>query len=124
MALRFALLAALLPLAACTTLQPLPDTQPATVRQAVEPGDRVELELADGTRQTLTVDSVTDTELVGKAGGKRHTVPLASIRSVGVREMTTQDKVWTGIGVVAVIGAIAAAAGGGGGGDGGSGGGY
>jgi hypothetical protein len=122
MRLHLAVLAALLPLAACTTLQPLADAQPATIRQAVESGDRVELELADGTRQTLTVDSVSDTEIVGRTGGKRRAVPLASIRSVAVREMTTQDKVWTGLGVVAVIGAIAAVAGGGGGGgDGGSG---
>lgn len=124
MDLRYALLVTLLPLAACTTLQPLPDAQPATIRQAVQPGERVELELADGTRQSLTVDSVGDTELVGHTGGKSHTVPLASIRSVAVRAMTTQDKVWTGLGVVAVIGAIAAIAGGGGGGDGGSGSGY
>ena len=122
MRLRYVLLAALLPLAACTTLQPLPDAQPATIRQVVEPGDRVELQLTDGTAQSLTVDSVSDTELVGHTGGKRHTVPLASIKSISVREMTTQDKIWTGVGVAAVIGAIAAVAGsGGGGGDGGSG---
>ena len=121
MSLRFVLVAALLPLAACTTFRPLPDAQPATLRQAVEPGARVELELADGTRQRLTVDSVSETELVGRDEGKRHAVPLASIRSIAIREMTTQDKIWTGLSVAAVIGAIAVVASdSGGGGSGGS----
>lgn len=110
--------------AGCTTLQPLPDAQPATIRQAVEPGDRVELEKADGTRLSLKVEQVTETELVGVADGKRHTVALADVRSVNTRVMTTSDKVWTGVGVAVVVGAIIAAAGGGGsgGGDGGGGG--
>lgn len=121
MRLHLAVCAALLPLAACTTLQPLANAEPATIRQGIEPGDRVELELTDGSRRTFLVDTVTDTELTGRADGRSHTVPLASIRSIGVREMTTEAKVWTGVGVVAVIGAIAAAAGGGGGGGGGGG---
>ena len=89
----------LLPFAGgCTTLQPLPDAQPATIRQAIEPGDRVELEKADGTRLSLKVEQVTETELVGVADGKRHTVPLAEVRRVNTRVMTTSDKVWTGVG--------------------------
>jgi len=124
MRLHCAVLAALLPVAACTTLQPLADAQPATIRQAVEPGDRVELEFADGSRQALTVDSISETELVGHAGSKRHTVPLASIRSIGVRGMTTQDKVWTGVGIAAAVGVIAVLVSDGGGGGGGGGGGY
>lgn len=114
----------LLPFAGgCTTLQPLPDAQPTTIRQAVEVGDRVELETTDGTRLALKVEQVTETGLIGVAGGKRHTVPFAEVRSIDTRVMTTSDKVWTGVGVVAVVGAIIAAASGGGG-DGGGGGGY
>lgn len=106
----------------CSTLQPLPDTQAATIRAAVEPGDRVELEKADGSRLALKVERITDTELVGVADGKRHTVPLAEIRRLDTRVMTTRDKIWTGVGVAAVVGAIIAAAGSsGGGGDGGGG---
>jgi hypothetical protein len=108
----------------CTTLQPLPDAQPATIRQAIEPGDRVELDRTDGTRLALKVEQVTETELIGVADGKRHTVPLADVRGVSTRVMTTSDKVWTGVGVAAVVGAIIAAASGGGGDGGGGGGGY
>lgn len=122
MSLRLVLLAALLPLAACTTLRPLADTQPATIHQAVQPGDRVELEKADGSRLALKVERVTDTELVGVAGGRRHTVPLAEIRRLDTRVMTTSDKVWTGVGVAVVVGAIVAAASSGGDGGGGGGG--
>lgn len=115
----------LLPFAGgCTTLQPLPDAQPATIRQAVEAGDRVELERTDGTRLALKVEQVTETGLIGVAGGQRHTVPFAEVRSVNTRVMTTSDKVWTGVGVAAVVGAIIAAASGGGGDGGGGGGGY
>lgn len=115
----------LLPFAGgCTTLQPLPDAQPATIRQAVEAGDRVELEKTDGTRLALKVEQVTETGLIGVAGGKRHTVPFTEVRSINTRVMTTSDKVWTGVGVAAAVGAIIAAASGGGGDGGGGGGGY
>ena len=108
----------------CTTLQPLADTQPATLRAALEPGDRVELDLADGRHLEVHVESISDDALVAKDSTTRHTIPLASIRTASVRRMTTQDKVWTAVIVVGAIGAVAAAAGGGGGGGGGSGSGY
>lgn len=115
----------LLPFAGgCTTLQPLPDAQPATIRQAVEAGDRVELEKTDGTRLALKVEQVTETGLIGVAGGKRYTVPFTEVRSINTRVMTTSDKVWTGVGVAAAVGAIIAAASGGGGDGGGGVGGY
>lgn len=125
MSLRLVLLAALLPLAACTTLQPLADVQAATIRQAVQPGDSVELARTDGSQLALKVEQVTETELVGVGGGKRYTVPLADIRSLGVRSMTTQDKIWTAVAIVGAVGvAVAAAGGGSGSGGGGDGPGY
>lgn len=106
---------------ACTTLQPLADTQPATIQQQVQAGDTVELERMDGTRQVLKVESVSADTLTGVRNKQRYQVPLGDIKSLSTRTMTTSDKIWTAAGVVAVIGAIVAAAGGvsGGGGDGG-----
>ena len=104
----------------CTTLQPLPDSRPATIQESIEPGDRVEIERLDGARQTLTVETVGPDTLTGVHNGKRVAVPLADIRTIGTRTMTTQAKVWTTVGIVAAIGAaLAAGGGGGGGGDGG-----
>jgi len=108
----------LLAFTGCTTLQPLADAQPATIRQAIQPGDRVEIERVDGTRLKLTVESVTDDTLHGTAGKKRYQEPLASIRTIGVRSMTTGDKVWTGVAVAAALGVAIAVAGGGSGGGG------
>lgn len=114
-------LIALLTLAAftaCSTLQPLADTQPARIREAVQPGDRVELVLADGTKHELTIESVTDDALVGKDSSRRHTIPLSSVETLAVRRMTTSDKWWTAGIVVGAIAVVAAAAGGGGSGGG------
>ena len=108
----------------CTTLQPLADAQPARIREAVQPGDRVELTLADGTTHDLTVESITDDTLVGKDSKRRHTIPLASIKTLGVRSMTTSDKWWTAGIVAGAIAVVAIAAGSSGGGGGGSGSGY
>lgn len=112
----------LLALSACTTLQPLPDASPATIRQAVQPGDRIEIERTDGSRQTLRFEAITDEAVQGTDGGQRLSIPLSSIRAIGTRSMTTSDKVWTGVAVAAAVGAAIALAGGGGD-DGGSGGG-
>jgi hypothetical protein len=113
---------------ACTTLQPLPDAQPATLRQAVAVGDKVEIDRVDGTHLTLTVEEITDDYLIGKDAQYRHRVALPSVRTIAVRTMTTRDKVWTAVGVAAGVGAIIAIASGGGssggGGSGDPGGGY
>lgn len=108
-------------LTGCTTLQPLPDTRAATIQDSVEPGDRVEIERMDGARQTLKVETVGADTLTGVHDGKRVEVPLADIRTIGTRTMTTQSKVWTTVGIIGVIGAAIAAGGGGGGGGGGDG---
>jgi len=108
----------LLAFTGCTTLQPLADAQPTTIRQAIQPGDNVEIERVDGTRLKLTVESVTDEMLQGTDDDKRYELPLASIRTIGVRSMTTSDKVWTGVGVAAALGVAIAVAGGGSGGGG------
>ena len=105
----------LLCFAGCTTFQPLPDVQPATIQQQVTPGTRVELERVDGTRLALNVESVSADKLVGVGDGKRYEIPLASIRSIGTRSMTTQAKIWTIVGVVAAVAAVAAGSSGGGG---------
>lgn len=107
---------ALLCMVGCTTLQPLPDTQPATIREAVKPGDRVEIERMDGTRQTLKVEKVEADSLTGVQDGKRVEVALADIRTIGTRTMTTQSKIWTTVGILGALGAAIAAGGGGGGG--------
>lgn len=109
----------LLTFTACTTLQPLADTQPTTIRQAVQPGDRVAIEKTDGTRLTLKVEEVGDDFLRGTDNAARHTVPFADIRSVGTHVMTARDKTWTAVGIGAVVIAVIAVAAGGGGGDGG-----
>jgi hypothetical protein len=101
-------------LVGCTTLQPLPDTQPATIRESVKPGDRVELERMDGTRQSFKVESVGADALTGTHDGKRYTVAFADIRSIGERAMTTRAKVWTTVGVLGAAAAAIAIAGGGG----------
>jgi hypothetical protein len=103
----------------CTTLQPLADTRPATIRESIEPGDRVEIERLDGTRQTLKIETVGPDTLTGVHDGKRVAVPFADIRTIGTRTMTTQSKIWTTVGIIGAIGAAIAAGGsGGGGGDG------
>jgi hypothetical protein len=104
----------------CTTLQPLPDAQPATLQQSVKPGDRVEIERLDGTRLTLKVEKVGADTLTGVHDGKRLDVPIADIRTIGTRAMTTQSKIWTAVGVIGAIGAAIAISdgGGSGGGDG------
>lgn len=102
----------------CTTLQPLPDTRPATLQGSIDPGDRVEIERMDGTRQTLKVEKIGPDTLTGVHDGKRIEVPLADIRTIGTRTMTTQAKVWTTVGIIGAIGAAIAAGGGGGGGGG------
>lgn len=107
---------------ACTTLQPLADSQAITIQQQVKAGDTVELERMDGTRQTLKVESVSADRLVGMHDNKRYEVPLSDIRTIGTRTMTARDKLWATVGVVAAIGGLIALAGGGDGG--GSGGGY
>lgn len=117
----------LLSFTACTTLQPLADTQPATIRQAVKAGDRVAIEKTDGTRLTLKVEEVGDDFLRGADNAARHTVRFSDIRAVETHVMTASDKTWTAVGIgVAVIAVIAVAAGGSGGdgGGGGGGGGY
>lgn len=106
-------------LAGCTTLQPLSDAQPATIRESVQPGDRVEIERLDGTRQTLKVEAIGTDSLTGTHGGKSYQIPLADIRSIGVHAMTSQSKIWTTVGIIGAIGAAIAIAGGGGSGDGG-----
>jgi hypothetical protein len=111
----------------CTTLQPLADLQPATIRQAVQPGDRVDIEKTDGTRLTLKVDEVGDDFLRGTDHAARRTIPFSEIRGVSTRVMTASDKVWTGVSVgaaVVVIGVLIAGAGDGGGGNEGGGPGY
>lgn len=107
---------ALLCMVGCTVLQPLPDAQPATIRESVKPGDRVEIERMDGTRQALKVEKVGAESLTGVQDGKRVEVPIADIRTIGTRTMTTQSKVWTTVGILGALGAAIAAGGGGGGG--------
>lgn len=101
----------------CTTLQPLPDARPATLQESVKRGDRVEIERMDGTRQTLRVETIGADTLTGTQDGKRLEVPLADIRSIGTREMTSRAKLWTTVGIIGAIGAAIAIGGGGGGGD-------
>lgn len=107
-------------LISCTTLQPIADTRPATIQQQVEAGDTVELERMDGTKLVLKVESVSADTLTGTHDSKRYQVPLSDIRNIGMRAMTTQAKIWTAVGIVAVVGAVIAA----GAGDNSEGGGY
>jgi hypothetical protein len=108
-------------LVGCTTLQPLPDTRAATLQEAIEPGDRVEIERLDGSRQTVKVEKVGADTLTGLHDGKRVEVPLADIRTIGTREMTSQGRLWTTVGIIGAIGAAIAIGGGGGSGGGGDG---
>ncbi len=104
---------------ACTTLQPLPDAQPATLQQSVHAGDTVELELDNGVRHVLKVESVGSDALQGTAGGKRYRIPFDRIRSIATRATASSTPVWVVVGVLAVVGAIIAASGSDGGGGGG-----
>ena len=105
----------------CTTLQPLPDAQPATLQESIEPGDRVEIERLDGSRQVLKVEKVGADRLTGVNDGKRYEIAFADIRSVGTRSMTPQSRLWTTVGILGAIGAAIAIGGGGGSGGGGDG---
>jgi len=104
---------------ACTTLQPLPDAQPATIQQSVHAGDTVEVELDNGVRHVLKVESVGADALEGMAGGKRYRIPFDRVRSIGTRTQASGTNVWIVVGVLVVVGAVIAASGDGGGGGGG-----
>jgi hypothetical protein len=97
----------------CTTLQPLSDARPATIQQSVKAGDSVEIERLDGTRQVLKVESVGADTITGTHDGARYQVPLAEIRTIGTRTMSTKSKIWTAVGIAAALGAAIAASGGG-----------
>jgi len=98
---------------ACTTLQPLPDTQPATIQQQATPGTKVEIERMDGTHVALKVESVSADTLIGTGDGKRYEIPLANIKSVSTESMTSEAKIWTTVGILAAVVAVIAGSAGG-----------
>ncbi|MGH2668643.1 MAG: hypothetical protein ACRDH5_05910, partial [bacterium] len=79
----------------CTTLQPLPDAQPATIQQSVRPGSIVEIERVDGTRTVLKVESVGAEAIEGTESGQRLRIPLGEIRSIGTQTVAKSATLWT-----------------------------
>jgi len=92
----------------CTTLQPLADFSPSTLRQEVEVGDRVQLVTLEGVAYDLTVTRVDADALHGHGDtGKQYKVMFEAIRTIRVEKLSGW-KVATGFGVTVAALAVLA----------------
>jgi hypothetical protein len=84
MLFRYAVVAVtLLCFTACTSMQPIEDITPATIRQQVQVDDEVHIVLRSGAVYDLVVTKVEEDSLVGEAdSGKHWRIKYDAIRSI------------------------------------------
>ena len=72
----------------CTTLRPIEDFSPSTIRQQVEPGDEVRIVALTGEIYELTVTKVESDALVGRTdAGKSYRVHYEAIQYIEVERV-------------------------------------
>jgi len=88
----------------CTTLRPIEDFSPSTIRQQVEPGDEVRIVALTGEIYELTVTKVESDALVGRTdAGKSYRVHYEAIQYIEVEKSDAWKTAGSALGGTVVL---------------------
>jgi len=90
-------------LVACTSMQPVRDSQPQSIREQVKVGDEVLVTGSNGKSYLLVLTQVDDEKIVGSNNGKKWSIRYEQIASLEVRRFSGGKTAGLTGGILAVV---------------------
>ena len=88
-------------LISCTSMRPVPASEPRALQQSVKVGDEVSVVAANGKTYLLVLTVVDDEKIVGTGDNKKVTIRYAQIVSMEVRKVSVGKTAGLTVGVIA-----------------------
>ena len=87
----------------CTTMKPIPLTEPGDAVKQIKAGDKIQYRTALGRPETLKVTSVGDKVLRGTSEGQVKEVKVADVKSIEKREINFVGALLASLGLFVLV---------------------